>query len=107
MIKLEQTHVAAPTLGQRGIKVQAAVAHDIRQIAQQQLLLQRHGRRRDHQFFAPGPRDRQCCDKISDRLSRTCTGLNHCDGGLGLRVSQSVGDLCNHLALPPARHQIE
>ena len=34
MIKLEQTHVAAPTLGQRGIKFEAAVLHDVRQIAE-------------------------------------------------------------------------
>ena len=34
MIKLEQTHVSAATLGQRSIEFEAAVLHDIRQIAE-------------------------------------------------------------------------
>ena len=44
MIQLEQTDIAASTLGQHSIKGQAAVPHNIRQVAEQQLLLQRHCR---------------------------------------------------------------
>ena len=35
MVKFQQTHIAASALGQRGIKPQATVLHDIRKITKQ------------------------------------------------------------------------
>ena len=35
MVKFQQTHIAASAFGQRGIKTQAAVLHDIREITKQ------------------------------------------------------------------------
>ena len=103
ILQLLKANVAAPALRQLHAERQATVLQYIREIPVNELLLKCHRRRGYHQFFFPGPRNRQRGHTISDRLAGASPSLDHSDSLRGVRISQGVSDLRYHLTLPPPR----
>ncbi len=105
MIQFQQADISPSTLGKCDIESQFTVAHDVREISEQQLFLQGNGGRRDDEFLFSGTSDRQRGNEVGNRFSGARTGLNNGNRRFSLRITQCIGNLGNHLSLTPARHQ--
>ena len=100
LVQALQANIAAPALGQCEGELDAGVGLEVRQVAQHDLLLQRHRRRADDHPLAQRLRQRQGGQEVGRRLAGARAGLHHSDAGRRTRQgSRHRGD---HLALAAA-----
>jgi hypothetical protein len=112
-VELGQAHVAATALGQREAEVQPAVAHQVGQILVDDLLLQRDGRRGDHQTFAGGFGGRDRRQAVGHCLAGTGAGFHRNNCGVatapafvvGVDIPEDFGDFSDHQALAVTRFE--
>ncbi len=110
-VELGQAHVAPAPLGQRETEIQPAVAHQVRQVLVDDLLLQGDGGRGDHQALAGRLRRRDGGQAVSDGLAGTGAGFHRDDRRLaaaptfvvGVDIPEDLGHFGNHQALAIAR----
>ncbi|RMP53042.1 hypothetical protein ALQ20_05432 [Pseudomonas syringae pv. atrofaciens] len=106
-VKLGQAHVTPAPLGQGEGKIQTAVAHQVRQVLVDDLLLQGDGRGSDHQPLACRLGGGNRGDGVGYGLAGTRTGF---DGHyrwiarttalfIGVNVPQHLGDFSDHQSL--------
>ena len=110
-VELGQAQIAPPPLCQGEAEVEPAVAHQVGQILVDDLLLQRHCRRGDHQALAGRLGRGNRGQAIGHGFTRTGTRLHRDHRGLavaaafvvGLDRAQDLGHFGNHQPLPIAR----
>ncbi|KPZ10176.1 Uncharacterized protein ALO94_05549 [Pseudomonas syringae pv. spinaceae] len=110
-VEFGQAHVTASPLGQREGEVQTAVAHQVRQVLVDDLLLQRDGCRGNHQPFARRFGSGNCGDGVGHGLAGARPGLDSHDCRvarttplfIGINVPQHLGDFSDHQSLAIAR----
>ncbi|MNQ40445.1 hypothetical protein D3C85_540970 [compost metagenome] len=106
-VELGQAEVTPAPLGQGEAEVEAAVADQVRQVLVDDLLLQRHGGRGDHQALAGGLRRGNGGQAIGHRLAGTGARLHRHHSRIALAVplivhrdgAQGLGHLGDHQAL--------
>ena len=110
-IQLGQAQITASALGQGKAEIQPTVAHQVGQVLVHDLLLQRHGRRGDHQALARGLGCRNGRQAIGNGLARTGPGLDRHHRRLAKAAAfivrgdraQHLGNFGNHQTLAIAR----
>lgn len=97
-VELGQAQVAATAFGQGEAEVEPAVAHQVGQILENDLLLQGHGRGGDHQALAGGLGGRDGCQAVGHGLAGTGARLDCHHGRLaGTAAFIVAGDVAKHL----------
>ena len=96
-----ETDVTPPPLGERKVEVEIRVALQVWQIAEDHLLLQRHGRRADKHPHAEGLGEGDDGQTVRDGLAGAGARFDHAKTRLA--TAQRAGDVSDHLPLTPAR----
>ena len=97
-VQLGQAQVAATALGQGEAELQPGIAHQVRQVLVDDLLLQRHGRGGNHQALAGGLGGGDGGQAVGHRLAGTGARLHGHHGGLAVTLAFVVGlDRAEHL----------
>ncbi|MNO36488.1 hypothetical protein D3C76_265570 [compost metagenome] len=112
-VELGQAHVAATALGQGEAEIQPAVAHQVGQILVDDLLLQGHGGRGDHQALAGGLRRGNRRQAVGHGLAGTGAGFHRDNRGVatapafvvGVDIPEDFGDFSDHQALAVTRFE--
>ena len=93
--------IASPSLGKRKVEVETGVFSQVRQVAHDDLLLQRDGCACDNYRFLKCSGDRYGCQAIGRRLARARTRFDGCQPRRGTGAGARDGG--DHLPLAPAR----
>ncbi|MCY1173450.1 hypothetical protein D9M73_136100 [compost metagenome] len=110
-VEFGQAHVAPAPLGQGEAEIQPAVAHQVGQVLVDDLLLQGHGGRGDHQALAGGLGRGDRRQAVGHGLAGTGAGFHRDNRGVatapafvvGVDITQDLGDFGDHQALAVAR----
>ena len=110
-VEFGQAHVAPSALGQRKAEIQPAVAHQVREVFVDNLLLQGDGRRGDYQALAGSLGGRNGGHAVSHGFTGTGARFNgnhrRVAGTMvffvGIDIAQHFGDFSNHQTLAIAR----
>ncbi len=97
---IARAQVAGAALGQRHGGLQAGGLEEVRDVAHDQLRLQRHGASADHQLFLRGQRNRHAGGEIAQALTHAGGRLDH---PYPAALRQRTRDHADHLALRTPR----
>ncbi len=93
-VEFGQAQVAAPPFGQREAEIQAAIAHQVGKILEDDLLLQGDGGGGNHQTLARSLGSGDRGEAVGDRLAGTGAGLDRHHGGFTRSEERRVGKEC-------------